>query len=446
MKANNYTFIDPETGTIMVKHYNFVYNIMEAVSGRSNKNIFFFGGGIRGGKTYTCLYSLILIAHSFPGTRIHIIRDCMPSLISTVLPSLLKLLQGGYRKHNKDKSNYYFEFDNGSRIYFFPESIDKDKDLDRFKGLETNIIFLEQIENLSEKTFQKAQERMGTYRFADRNSIEPRPLILSTFNPTHVKWIREQVYLPYKSNKIPDNVYIEMVRAVENPFVADYQWQAWGGMDSTHYKQYVEGDWEVFDNIKAFCYAFDANKHVREIKPTSLEICISFDFNVDPLVCLIAEVGDDYLYIYREIRQSNSDVYALCQELYPLTRTHYISITGDASGNNRTVAARDHASVYDIIRRELNIGRAGFKVPRKNLGLKTSRIICNTALERMDIRIDPSCEFLIEDLLTVEVTDKGEIDKKKDSSKSHLLDCFRYYIQTYFYKTFMNENIIHLDG
>ena len=81
-------------------------------------------------------------------------------------------------------------------------------------------------------------------------------------------------------------------------------------------------------------------------------------------------------------------------------------------------------------------------VPRKNLGIRDSRLMCNAALEHLEISIDPSCEHLIEDLLTVEADFSGDIDRKliinktNDPTKSHLLDCFRYYIHTYYLEQF----------
>jgi hypothetical protein len=434
-----YSFINPETGTVNDKHLAFYMEVMKSAAGKSNKRIFFFGGGIRGGKTYTCLLCIIRIARNYPGTRIHIIRDSMPSLKSTVEPSLLKLA-GGLLTPHRSPADYYFEMDNGSRIYFFPESFDADKDLDRFKGLETNVIFLEQIEGLNEKTFQKAQERMGTYRFRH----EPHPIILSTFNPTHVKWIRDLVYLPYKSGKLEKSHYVQMVTAADNPFVAQFQWEAWEGMDKMHYEQYVNGDWDVFQNVKAYMYGFDVAKHVKPVPKQDSDIYISFDFNVDPSVALLGYVGDNYLHIYKELRINNSNIYELCEKIKQEVGLNNVFITGDAAGRSRSHTIKDNMNTYDLIRKLLIVPNNNIHVPNRNLGLRDSRQLCNLALDAFDIRVDPSCEYLIQDLLTVEVDEKGLINKKQDKEKTHLLDCFRYYISTYFFKKLSKHLLLEI--
>ena len=442
-KETIYSFFNPVDGSLMVKHWNFYLEIMKAVQYKSQKRIFFFGGGVRGGKSFLCLFALLRIAKLFPGVKIHIIRNSMPVIQSTIEQSFLKLCKE-YKRFNRDKGNYFVEFHNKSRIYFFAEQYDSDKDLDRFKGLETNIIFLEQIEELQEKTFEKAQERLGSWRFKG----EPNPIILSTFNPTNVEWIRETVYYPYKIQDIPYNYHIEMVTAKDNPFVAEHQWEIWKNKkDKKSYQQYIEGDWDVLTDVNIFAYSFDRNKHVQSVEKRYEYIYLSFDFNVNPSVCLLAHIGDNHLHIFSELRIENSNVYEIIEGIENLSEGLPLFITGDASGRSRSHLLKDNMNTYDIIKRELNITHHSFHVPKSNLGLFDSRQIVNATLEHMDVRIDSSCKYLIEDLLTVEVDTKGSylhktrrdrdisIDKR-DSTKTHLLDCFRYYCNTYFAKKF----------
>jgi hypothetical protein len=93
--------------------------------------------------------------------------------------------------------NNYFEYDNGSRIYFFAENFKNDKDLDRFKGLETNIFLLEQMEELQQATFLKAIERCGSHYLRGYDNLPG--LILGTFNPTS-GWLKEEIYEKSKNN------------------------------------------------------------------------------------------------------------------------------------------------------------------------------------------------------------------------------------------------------
>lgn len=427
-----------ENGVKMQKHWDFYCTARESARGNNEYRVFFFGGGVRGGKTFCVLITIIKICEEFPGMKAHIIRKNMSVLIDTTAESLSKLIKPGtYRKWNRDKSNYYVEFWNGSRIYLFAENIDKDKDLDGFKGLETNLIFLEQIEELSPKTFEKAKERAGSWRLKK----EPKALIFSTFNPTHVKWVRESFYIPYKNGDLPKDYYAQFVLAIDNPYTTDEQFQRWETMDSRSYNQYILGDWEVLAKENVWAYGFKSTKHV-----VKNEVCkdkpiyLSFDFNVDPITCLAAHLSNEegdtlYLHIFKEFRLRNSNIFELCNEIKKIYNGTYFIITGDASGKNRSVNLTDNITAYDIIEMELNIAMDNNDVPRRNLGHHDSRIVVNSCLEKIDIRIDPSCSYLIEDLETVAVGKDGKIDKS-DAKKTHLFDCFRYFCNTYFHKHF----------
>jgi hypothetical protein len=107
-------------------------------------------------------------------------------------------------------------------------------------------------------------------------------------------------------------------------------------------------------------------------------------------------------------------------------------VTGDASGANRSAMTKGALNYYMIIRDELAIPKSAFKVPSVNPSIKNSRVLLNSMLEKHpDLIIDPSCHFLIHDLQNVETTPNGDIDKGRDASLTHLLDCFRYYLWTF---------------
>lgn len=427
-----YKFID-DNGNTLTKHLQFFKTAMDVLSGKSNYRKLFFGGGIRGGKTYLCLYIVILACRMFNGLRVHIIRKTFPCLRSTVVPSIKKLLDGVEYEEKMHAGNYYFRFPNGSEIHLFSESFDIDKDLDRFKGLETNIIMLEQIEELQEKTYYKAIERVGTYIM---KSGTPPPLILSTMNPTHVMWVRKLIYEPFRDNKIPQDTYIQMITAAENPFIPEYLHENWKSMNDLDYKQYVLGDWDCITNETAFFHQFNKKEHVAPCELSS-NVVISFDFNVNPMTCLLAniDVENNKLHVVKEFRQENSSIRDLVKSLVPFVRGKVIRVTGDGTGNNRNVSnGKTH---YMIVQNEFAQWKVTIPSNAFSVGVNEkhvlSRQMCNDAFKLLDIKIDPSCEYLIEDLNRVSANEKGSIDKK-DQSLTHLSDCFRYIIHNYFKK------------
>ena len=123
-----------------------------ALEGENDYRHFFYGGAIRGGKSYASLAILACAAHRYPNSRWHVFRRDMPALLTTTIPSMEKVLAGDPDwSWSRASSNYYVEnVTNGSRIYFRGEGIMHDPELTDLLGLETNGILYEQIEELSE--------------------------------------------------------------------------------------------------------------------------------------------------------------------------------------------------------------------------------------------------------------------------------------------------------
>jgi phage terminase large subunit len=185
---------------------------------------------------------------------------------------------------------------------------------------------------------------------------------------------------------------------------------------------------------RPFAYAFKREKSIRAGLKLNNEhpIILSFDFNVDPITCLACQSYGESVRVLREFRLRNSDIFALCSEIKKYYQGKEFIVTGDASGANRSAMTKGAMNYYMIIKEELNVPRSNFKVPTFNPSIKNSRVLLNSMLEKYgDFYIDSSCEFLINDLLYVESDWAGNIDKTKDSSKTHLLDCLRYYLWTF---------------
>jgi hypothetical protein len=234
-----------------------------------------------------------------------------------------------------------------------------------------------------------------------------------------------------------------MVTAAQNPFIPQQQWKTWATMDDLMYKQYVLGDWDLVLSQKAFMHAFDASKHVGVVEWDENDtVYLSFDFNVEPLVCIAAHLGENYLHIFKEFRGNKGleELLARIVGFFGIS-THFL-VTGDASGHARNALLRKDETAYTMIQKMLDITRHQIRTPAKNLYLRDSRALCNTVIKNIDFKIDRNCKYTIEDLLTVEVNYKGEIErdiainKRQDPEKSHLLDTVRYLIHTYFFNKY----------
>lgn len=192
---------------------------------------------------------------------------------------------------------------------------------------------------------------------------------------------------------------------------------------------------------KPFAYCFDLQKHIADFEmDNSQELFISFDFNVDPITALASQYVDGRIRIIKEFRLSNSNIYELCERIKVEYPNALILVSGDATGHNRSALTSGTMNYYTVIQSELNLSDGQMKQPSINPAVKDSRVLLNSILQNYPPAIHSDCKYLIEDLKYVEVTDDGDINKTKDKHQSHLLDCFRYLLNT-FYSHLLNMNV-----
>jgi len=186
--------------------------------------------------------------------------------------------------------------------------------------------------------------------------------------------------------------------------------------------------------LRPFAYAFSQEKHIKPVSYTQgSELVLSFDFNVDPITCVVMQFDDigRGIRFIREYRLQNSNIYELTERIQADYPNALLLVTGDATGNSRSALTRGNLNYYQVIRQQLGLGAGQMRQPIINPSHKNSRVLCNSLLSNGDISIDPSCTYLIEDLKYVEVTDQGDIDKTKDAHRGHLLDGWRYALHTF---------------
>lgn len=219
----------------------------------------------------------------------------------------------------------------------------------------------------------------------------------------------------------------------DNPFVTPQRiaFLNWlGDSDPYYYTIFCEGKWGNIKPGTPFIFNFDKNKHIikgLEYLP-NLPIIFSFDFNVEPIVCMVGQV-DNYskVRILDEYRLMNSDIEELCARLKSDYSDKMIIVTGDASGQNRTALKRD-LTYYKSIKTELGLSIGQFKVPGANPPVKTTRVLCNALLGKHENYLfSDRVPYLILDIEKCEVDIHGGIDKTKDKHQSHLLDAWRYF-------------------
>jgi len=412
--------------TKIEKQANFFDQIMMAAFGDSPFRYLFYGGAIRGGKTFACLTALVVLCRIFPGSKWYVVRKDFSRLKETTLPTMLKIL--GKSKNvrwNRDQSNYFVEFMNtGSRIFFAGEDFTRDPDLNWLLGLECNGFFLEQIEELQEHTLNMCISRAGSWYI----DLMPSPLIIGSFNPT-LTWVRTRIYLPWEEGKLQTPYFFLEALPDDNPWVTEEQWKNWGNMPDDLIKKFIEGSWDFAKPANAFAYAFSEKKHHKDVGINSDHpLYLSFDFNVEPITCLIEQHDINWLHYVKEHRLLNSDIWALTDHIVANHPGSFFMVTGDATGQARSAISKGNRTYYQVIRQQLVISTTQVKVPRANPSVRNTRVLMNSLFAKHgNIWVNTkACPHLTLDLNGVVVDEHGDIDKSKDKRQTHLLDCMRY--------------------
>ena len=427
--------------TVLFEPYPKQLEMFEAVfSGKYDTII--YGGAMGGGKTYAFCALLMLLCRLYPESRWIVLRKNMPSMVRTVLKTWKKILPKNYFDHVASSPDVIYRAKNGAEVVFMAENFQNDKDLDRFKSLECNGFFIEQIEEIQEKTYEMCHIRAGRWKVPSN----PPRLVMASVNPTHL-WPKSRFYEPFEAETLPENICYIKALVDDNPALAEdegYMKGAFGQLDDLTYRRMRLGDWNAMAVDRPFAYEFKEHKHVTTglFYQEHLPLYLSFDFNVNPMTCIASQHGEDWIWVIKEFRLKNNDIFGMCErikaEYYTPARQANLIVTGDASGKNRYAGAKK--TMYQTIEEELNIPKTGIHLPAKNprvTAANDSILTSQTMVNRMlrhhpHMRIDKEgCPYLIDDLKYVEVNENNQIDKDSDKRRTHLLDCFRYYLWTF---------------
>lgn len=203
-----------------------------------------------------------------------------------------------------------------------------------------------------------------------------------------------------------------------------------------YFDVYVLAKWGVVVKSDKFLYAFDNQKHVIDsYEPNPhLPILASFDFNVSPMTCVIAQNHDDKTVIFDEFRIQVGSTEEMAEQVKAKYKDWLfnIDITGDATGRNREKATRGNINQYQVIKEVLELKDSEIKVPTKNPELKDSRVLCNSVLQHANFFVTKNCTYTITDLVYASVkfnpmTKKMDVIKT-DEEKRDFFDNGRYII------------------
>lgn len=206
-----------------------------------------YGGGIRSGKTYALLAVLFALCRIFPRSRWAIVRKDLPTLRRNTIPSFNKLRPRTFVEEI-NQTTWTARCTNGSEILFFPESLDVDPDLDRWKGLEVNGFALEEANELDVKSFNKSIERAGSWIIPGKKAVQPDPLVLLSFNPSP-NWVKRKFYDPWKAGTLDAPYFYLPATIADNAYAGAEYRESLKSLPVGQYRRFVEGDWDSMSGM-----------------------------------------------------------------------------------------------------------------------------------------------------------------------------------------------------
>lgn len=211
-------------------------------------------------------------------------------------------------------------------------------------------------------------------------------------------------------------------------------------LDDINFRQEYLAEY-VDANDRPFLYAFDEKKHViPEYTPNPhLPLIFAWDFNREPMTCLVAQQVDIWtVYAFAEISLDGSTP-EVCERIlsdYP-GWMYNMDVTGDATGRNRSALVKGNLNHYRIMKDMLSLTDDQIRVPKQNLALSDSRVLCNSVLKNAKTYITANCKNTIKDLTMAMVDDEGDLIKNQ-TFPCHRLDGWRY-LQAECYKDFLKK-------
>ncbi|GIW60808.1 MAG: hypothetical protein KatS3mg087_1874 [Patescibacteria group bacterium] len=416
-------------------------------------NIVFYGGAIRGGKTFGSFAVLLELAWKYPYSRWFVVRKEYTRLRTSTIPSFRKFLAHAaginYDEVDNYVDTYSFRLSNYSEIVFIAENYERDKTLERFKGLEANGFLLEEVSELQEQTLQKCIERAGTniitgMMYKGKLCAQPKPLIICTANPAR-NWIKQYFYDRYVEGTLPENIKYIPATAKDNPHIDEATKESWRTMSAKEYKIFVEGDWNVDDNNDAFYYAFNDVYHTTDAQYSpELPLHVSVDENARPAMhATVWQDLDGVITCIDEVIEPNLAM--LCDTINERYKSHrnIVYIYGDATSNKADAKLGRHETFYTLIMNQIRIGTVRkLRVPKANAKHTERYVHINALLQgkyNVEIKFDlRKTKATQADLLAVRLDEKGGKLKEKVrkdgityEKHGHLSDTVDYFLMEY---------------
>lgn len=310
-------------------------------------DIAIYQGGYGSGKTWCGSLLGILLAKKYAGSRGLVGAKEYELVRKTTLVSYLEHLEAlGYKKgehYSYNKVDKIIKFKNGSEILF--SQLD---DPEKFKSLNLHWAEIEEASQVGYSTIKQLLGRLrNTYRGNNWKNFRYR--LFGHTNPQPDKgWIYER----FVENK-QENYRLIIAPTTNNIYLPKHYIESMkDAFDEEYYRINVLGEFGNYNSglvVKGF-----TDENIKNLKYNEkLPLHLTCDFNVDPMMWLVAHKDKENVYFFDEIVIENATTEMCFKEFmrrYP-NKNQEIIINGDASGDNRST--QSEFTNYAIMRKLL---------------------------------------------------------------------------------------------
>lgn len=232
-----------------------------------------FGGARGGGKSWAVRAKAKILAFAFAGIKIIIVRKTYPELTNNHIEPLIQELDCYNSDRSKRLATYNsndktIKFRNGSKIIF--KYCDNEKDADRFQGLETDVLFIDEGTHFTEEQYLKMDACVrGTNDFPKRTYI--------TCNPGGVghEWVKRLfIDRNYKDNERPEDYNFIQSFVTDNTALMqsdpDY-YKRLQALPPKLRKAWLEGEWDIFQGAFFEEFRTVPSQQIAQAENTTVE-------------------------------------------------------------------------------------------------------------------------------------------------------------------------------
>jgi hypothetical protein len=312
--------------------------------------------------------------------------------------------------------------DSKSRILF--RSMEE---FDRLRGTNLAWFGLDELTYTREEAWTRLEARLRDPKAAELCGF-------AVWTPQGYDWVYRRFI------EKPRNGYEVILAApFENKYildvVPDYYDRLRRSYDDTFYLQEAMGSYiNSAGSLVYKSFTRDLNIDPCDVDPRQ-PLLWSLDFNVDPMCSVVAQRRHDALQVIDEIALSQATVQEACHEFLRRYGRHRagVRVYGDASGQSRKTTGETD---YEVVRRIVGAAfgpRYSEHVERSNPPVVERVLMVNSKLKTaagdVSLFVSPKCEELIQDFEQVIYSDRSkEINKDKDSRRTHLSDALGYLV------------------